>query len=134
MTARVIFINTCLHSLRVSTIFQALCVNAILILDELIKSALSSKEDPWPKLSICVWTYPPLQDCWYLTELPGLGLQLVLSLSSTQCCFACHTVCQEVTCMPVGTCALPGPLISAQDWGFPLYENWNLTLSTVWQH
>lgn len=81
MTARVIFINICLHYLRISTIFQALCVNAILILDELIKSALSSKEDPWPKLSVCVWTFPPVQDCWYLTEVPGLGLQFVLSLS-----------------------------------------------------
>ena len=35
-------------------------MNTILILDNLIKLALNSKEDPRPKLLICFQAFPPL--------------------------------------------------------------------------
>lgn len=73
----------CLHYWRANTVFQAMCVNTNLILDDLIKLAPNSKEDPRPKLSICLQTFPPLQACWCQPELPGLGLWLFLSLSCT---------------------------------------------------
>lgn len=121
----------------VGSIFKAPCVNAIHILDDLIKSALSAKGDAWPELLISLKTSPPVQEHWNLTKCLGLRfwLWIFLSMSSTHNTALLATL-WVIRRWPACPWEPPLSLDPRFQWilSFLPCENWTCTLSMVWHH